>query len=76
MSQDVFQMKMYQIVETCPGVISIYDNLHIYGKSEKEHNVNLMMVSSDSGLVFNSRKYQITALPRSPLMAHFSADKM
>ena len=31
MSQDVFQMKMDLIMEKCPGVISIHDDIVIYG---------------------------------------------
>ena len=62
MSQDVLQMKMDQIVERYPSVQCIHDDLCIYGKSEKGHNINLlnlMQVASNNSLVFNSRKYQI-----------------
>ena len=35
MSQDVFQMKMDIIMEKCPGVISIHDDIVIYGTSDR-----------------------------------------
>ena len=34
MSQDVFQMKMDLIMERCPGVISIQDDIVVYGVSD------------------------------------------
>ena len=33
MSQDVFQMKMDIIMQKCPGMISIHDDIVIYGTS-------------------------------------------
>ena len=42
MSQDVFQMKMDLIMERCPGVISIHDNIVVYGVSEEDHDANLV----------------------------------
>ena len=42
MSQDVFQMKMDLIMEKCPGVISIHDNIVISGTSEEDHDANLI----------------------------------
>ena len=38
MSQDVFQMKMDLIMEKCPGVISIHDDIVICGASEEDHD--------------------------------------
>ena len=35
MSQDVFQMKMDLIMEKCPGVISIHDDIVIYGQARR-----------------------------------------
>ena len=54
-SQDVFQMKMYDIVERCPHNLCTHDNLCVYGHTEKEHNtnmLNLIYVASNTGLVF------------------------
>ena len=42
MSQDVFQMKIDLIMEKCPGVISINDDIVIYGTCEEDHNANLI----------------------------------
>ena len=42
MSQDVFQMKMDIIMEKCPGVISIHDDIVIYGTSNQDHDANLI----------------------------------
>ena len=42
MSQDVFQMKMDLIMEQCPGVISIHDDIVVYGVSEEDHDANLV----------------------------------
>ena len=42
MSHDVFQMKMYQIIERCPEVFCIQDDLCVYDKTEKDHDFNLI----------------------------------
>ena len=42
MSQDVFQMKMDLIMERCPGVISIHDDIVVYGVSKEDHDANLV----------------------------------
>ena len=57
MSKDVFQMKMGLINEKCPGVISIHDNLVIYGMSNEDHDANhikLLNGAQLEGLVLNS----------------------
>ena len=62
MSQNVFKMKMDKIVERCPGILCIHDDLCIYGHSEKEHNSNLLQLmqeASSNNLAFNSVKSQI-----------------
>ena len=66
MSQDVFQMKMDLIMEWCPGVISIHDDIVVYGVSEEDHDanlVNLLNVAQIEGLVLNSKKLELK-LPR------------
>ena len=62
MSQDVFQQKMDQILEKCPGTVGIADDVAVFGKTEEEHDSNLhnlMKVALESGLVFNSQKCSI-----------------
>ena len=64
MSQDVFQQKMDQILEQCPGTIGIADDVAVFGQTEEEHEQNLhnlMQVAAKSGLVFNSKKCIIKA---------------
>ncbi|RUS85701.1 hypothetical protein EGW08_006577 [Elysia chlorotica] len=58
-SQDVFQRKMDVILEQCPGVVGITDDVCVYGKTQAEHDknlLNLMEVAKKHGLVFNSKK--------------------
>ena len=52
-------MQVDDIVAQCPGVLAIHDNIFIYGKDEKDHDVNLINlfnVAQKEGLVFNSTK--------------------
>ena len=59
MSQDVFQQRMDQILEKCPGTLGIADDVAVHGATEAEHDrnlLNLMKVASEQGLVFNSKK--------------------
>ena len=58
-SQDVFQHRMDQILEQCPGTLGISDEVCVFGKTEEEHDrnlINLLEVSAKKGLVFNSGK--------------------
>ena len=41
-SQDAFQMKMDKILEGLQGVITIHDDITIYGKDEEEHDKNMI----------------------------------
>ena len=62
MSQDIFQMRMDDIVAQCPGVLAIHDNVFIYGKDDKDHDaniINLFNVAQKEGLIFNSKKSAI-----------------
>ena len=62
MSQDIFQMRMDDIVAQCPGVLAIHDDVFIYGKDDSDHDanlVNLFNVAQKEGLVFNSAKCAI-----------------
>ena len=62
MSQDIFQMRMDDIVAQCPGVLAIHDDVFIYRKDDRDHDaniVNLFNVAQKEGLVFNSKKCTI-----------------
>ena len=62
MSQDVFQMRMDQILEKCPGVIGIHDDVVIYGKTREEHDsnlVNFLNVCQEEGLTLNGKKLEL-----------------
>ena len=62
MSQDIFQMRMDNIVAQCPSVLAIQDDMFIYGKHDRDHNaniINLFNVAQKEGLVFNSKKCAI-----------------
>ena len=62
MSQDVFQHKMDQILEKCPGCIGIADDVGVFGRDAAEHDRNLhnlMQVARQHGLVFNPDKCEI-----------------
>ena len=70
MSQDVFQMKMDLIMERCPGVISIHNDIVVYGTSNEDHDanlINLLNVAQVEGLVLNSKKLELKR-PRVSLM--------
>ena len=38
MSQDIFQMQMDQATDCLPGIITINDNICIYGCTPEEHD--------------------------------------
>ena len=61
-SQDLFQMEMDRILQKCRGACGIADDIVIYGKSEKEHDENLiefMNIAAAHGLTLNSAKCEI-----------------
>ena len=79
MSQDVFQMKMDLIMERCPGVISIHDDIVVYGVSKEVHDanlVNLLNVAQIEGLVLNSKKLELKRPRVSFFGAEYSTDGM
>ena len=62
MSQDIFQMRMDDIVAQCPSVLAIHDDVFIYGKNNRDHDaniINLFNVAQKEGLIFNSKKCAI-----------------
>ena len=79
MSQDVFLMKMDLIMERCPGVISIHDDIVVYGVSDEDHDanlINLLNVAQVEGLVLNSRKLELKCLRVSFFGAEYSIEGM
>ena len=79
MSQDVFQMKMDLIMERCPGVISIHDDIVVYSVSDEDHDanlINLLNVAQIEGLVLNSKKLELKRPRVSFFGAEYSADGM
>ena len=73
MSQDVFQMKMELIMERCPGVISIYDDIVLYGTSKEDHDanlINLLNVAQVEWLILNSKILEL----KHPKASFFGAE--
>ena len=63
-SQDIFQKKMDQFLEECPGCIRITDDITIHGHAEAEHDANLcnlMQVACKYGVVFNPQQMHVKA---------------
>ena len=62
MSQDVFQLWMDAILEQCPRVIRIHDDMVIFGVDQQDHDVNLinlLNICQKEGLVLNSKKLEL-----------------
>ena len=62
MSQDMFQLWMDAILEQCPGVIGIHDDMVIFGVDQQDHDanlINLLNVCQKEGLVLNSKKLEL-----------------
>ena len=79
MSQDIFQMQMDQITDRLPGIITIHDDICVYGKDTAEHDNNLlklMQTAQDHGLVFNSNRCSICQPQISFYGAIFTAQGM
>ena len=61
-SQDVFQRAMDQILDGLPGIVTIADDIVVYGTDENDHDENLhrlMQLAQKKGLVFNTSKCKI-----------------
>jgi hypothetical protein len=61
-SQDLYQEKIDHILENCPGTIGMADDIAVFGKTEEEHDQNLITLLNEAkknGLVFNSGKCTI-----------------
>ena len=62
MSQDVFQIQMDRILEQCPRVIGIHDDVIIYGYTREDHDANLinfLNVCQMEGLCLSSKKLEL-----------------
>ena len=73
MSQDVFQLKMDDIMIQCPGSLSIHDDIVVYGKDTPQHDsnlVNMLNVASKEGLSMNKDKLDL----RQEKISFFGAD--
>ena len=61
-SQDIFQMRMDQLISGLPGILAVHDDMTVYGKDEQVHDAalyNLMKTAKEYRLTFNSTKYSI-----------------
>ena len=79
MSQDVFQLRMDAILEQCPGVIGIHNNMVIFGVDQEDHDtnlINLLNVCQKEGLVLNSKKLELRRERVTFFRAEYSAQGM
>ena len=59
MSQDIFQFKIDETYRNCHGAIVIADDITVYGKNEKEHDLHLheaMEHTRKAGIKLNDEK--------------------
>ena len=66
-------MKMDLIMEKCPGVISIHDDIVIYSTCEEDHDanlINLLNVAQVEVLILNSKKLEL----KWPRVSFFGAE--
>ena len=62
MSQDVFQLRMDAILEQCPGVIGIHDDMVIFGVDQEDHDanlINLLNICQKKRLVLKFKKLEL-----------------
>ena len=62
MSQDVFKIQMDRILEQCPGMIGIHDDVIIYRYTWEDHDANLinfLNVCQMEGLCLSSKKLEL-----------------
>ena len=79
MSQDVFQLRMDAILEQCPGVIGIHDDMVIFGVDQQDHDanlINLLNVCQKERLVLNSKKLELRRERVTFFGAEYSAQGM
>ena len=76
-AQDVFQRKLDVILLSVPGVIGIANDMIIYGKTDHEHDGNLLNfleVYKKNNLTLNPDKMQFS-LPKVSFFGHTWSDK-
>ena len=79
MSQDVFQLWMDAILEQCPGVIGIHNDMVIFGVDQLDHDanlINLLNICQKEGLVLNSKKLELRRERVTFFRAEYSAQGM
>ena len=79
MSQDMFQLRMDAILEQCPGVIGIHDDMVIFGVDQEDHDanlINLLNICQKEGLVLNSKKLELRRERVTFFGAEYSAQGM
>ena len=78
MSQDVFQLRMDAILEQCPGVIGIHDDMVLFGVDQQDHDANLinLYICQKEGLVLNSKKLELRRERVTFFRAEYSAQGM
>ena len=62
-SQDVFQLWLHAILEQCPGVIGIHDDMVIFGVDQEDHEanlINLLNICQKEGLVLELQRERVT----------------
>ena len=62
MSQDIFQFKIDETYRDCQGAIGIADDVTVYGKNDKEHDLHLketMERTRKAGIRLNDEKCDI-----------------
>ena len=62
MSLDIFQMCMDQVTDHLPGIITIHDDICIYGQTPEQYNrhlIQLMQTALKNRLAFTSSKFKI-----------------
>ena len=70
MSQDMFEMQMEQATDHLPSIITIHDDVCIFGHNPEEHDchlLHLMETTTEYGMIFISTKCQI----RQPQIAFY-----
>ena len=59
MAQDVFQMRIDQITERLPGIIAIHDDICVFGKTQEQHDKDLLQLlktAASKGLSLQQQK--------------------
>ena len=62
MSQGVFQIQMDRILEQCPSVIGIHDDVIIYGYTAEDNDsnlINFLNMCQMEGLCLSSKKLEL-----------------